>query len=54
MDGETLAFHRRVHEGYHRLIDAEPGRWVVLDAAREVEVVQAEVLQIVLARLDSR
>ena len=54
LDGETLAFHRRVHEGYHRLIDAEPGRWVVLDAAREVEVVQAEVLQIVLARLDSR
>jgi len=54
LDGETLAFHRRVHEGYHRLIDADPGRWVVLDAVRNVEVVQAELLQVVLARLTSR
>jgi len=51
LDGETLAFHRRVHDGYHQLIQAEPERWVVIDAARDVKVVQAEVLQVVLARL---
>jgi dTMP kinase len=54
LDGEALAFHRRVHEGYQQLIVAEPGRWVVVDAARAVEAVQAEVLQVVLARLAAR
>jgi len=51
LDGEALAFHVRVYEGYQELIKAEPDRWVVLDARRDVEVVQREVAELVLARM---
>lgn len=51
LDGEALAFHKRVYEGYHKLIKAEPERWVVVEAGRDVEVVQQEVAELVLARL---
>ena len=51
LDGEALAFHERVYEGYQALIKAEPERWVVIDAQRDVEVVQREIAELVLARL---
>jgi dTMP kinase len=43
LDAETLDFHRRVRAGYMALIDREPERWVVIDAARSVEEVQEEI-----------
>ncbi len=43
MDAQEVAFHRRVREGYLRMASADPGRWVIIDAARPVEVVQADV-----------
>lgn len=54
MDDLTLAFHQRVRQGYLELARAEPERWVVLDAAREVEALQAEVRRIVEQRLEVR
>lgn len=51
MDDMAMAFHRRVREGYHALIAAEPERWVKIDAARPVEAVQADVLKVLEARL---
>lgn len=38
-----LAFHRKVREGYLQLAEADPDRWVALDATQSVEDVHAEV-----------
>jgi dTMP kinase len=39
LDGESLAFHRRVHAGYHELIRRSPERWVVVDAQGSIQAV---------------
>jgi dTMP kinase len=51
MDLQTVAFHQRVRDGYHRLAAMEPERWLVVDAERPPEVIQAEVRRLVFARL---
>ena len=40
LDDQTLAFHRRVRDGYLQMIAEEPRRWVVIDAAQSVEQIQ--------------
>ncbi|WP_425955196.1 dTMP kinase [Xylanimonas sp. McL0601] len=45
------AFHRRTREAYLRRAAADPGRWVVVDAAGAVEEVHAKVRAAVAARL---
>mgnify|MGYP006300031025 CR=1 FL=1 len=52
LDAEALAFHQRVRAGYLALIEQEPARWVVIDAARSVEQVQQQIRAQVEARLD--
>lgn len=51
LDDYDLEFHKRVSEGYTRLISAEPERWVTVDAASPAHEVAAELLRIVLERL---
>lgn len=51
LDLQTIAFHRRVRQGYHALAAAEPDRWVIVDADRERTAVQADLQNILLARL---
>ncbi len=51
LDAYTLEFHRRVRQGYLQMVQAEPGRWVVIDAGREWQAVQDELKQVVAARL---
>lgn len=51
LDALSLAFHERVRAGYLALAEAEPERWVVVDAAQGVEALQADVWRIVAARL---
>lgn len=51
LDAMALDFHRRVREGYHALVKAEPERWVVINAAQPVEQVQADILKVLVARL---
>jgi dTMP kinase len=51
MERERLDFQERVRGGYLALAAAEPERWLVLDALREVEVIQAEIRQRVAALL---
>ena len=43
LDQETVVFHTRVREGYLALARAEPDRWVVIDAARDADEVQADI-----------
>ncbi len=54
LDQEAEAFHQRVRQGYLQLAAAEPGRWRVIDAARPVPQVQAEVQAAVNALLNTR
>jgi dTMP kinase len=51
LDAEALEFHQRVREGYLKLIEQEPERWVVVDADGSVEEVQEEIREQVGARL---
>lgn len=52
LDQETLEFHRRVREGYLELVSLEPDRWAVVDAARAVQEVQAQIRSVLQTRLD--
>jgi len=51
LDVLELDFHRRVREGYLTLARKEPARWVVVDAARPLEQVQQQLLQVVVERI---
>lgn len=47
MEQELQAYHERVRAGYLALAAAEPDRWHVLDARRDVEELQAEIRRVV-------
>lgn len=51
LDAYDVAFHRRVRQGYLELAQAEPQRWVTIDAGRTPELVQADLRRLVFARL---
>jgi dTMP kinase len=50
-EAETLDFMRKVRQAYLRRAAAAPDRYAVIDAARSVEEVAAELLRILEARL---
>jgi dTMP kinase len=54
LDAYELEFHRRVRRGYHALAQECPERWVVIDAMRTKEEVQAEIIRVVDQRLETR
>ncbi len=45
---EKIDFHNRVREGYLTLHKKEPGRFHLIDAAREVDIIQEEVRRQIL------
>ncbi len=51
---ETIAFHRRVREGYLELARSEPERWLVIDANQPKETIAAVIWQRVWQLLPSR
>ncbi len=51
LDAMALDFHKRVRDGYHALVAAEPERWVVVNAAQSVEKVQTDILTVLEKRL---
>ena len=51
LDREAGSFHRRVRDGYHRMVEAEPGRWVVLEAEQEPDALAAAIRSATLDRL---
>ena len=51
LDAEALEFHQRVRDGYLALMSGDPDRWVMIDAARSIEEVQADIRACVQARL---
>ena len=53
LDDQALEFHRRVRAGYLQMVQEEPQRWVCVDAARAVEVIQADICAEVERKLGS-
>ena len=51
LDAYSLEFHQRVRQGYAELAQAEPERWVVIDADQPADSVQKYIRQVVLAHL---
>jgi dTMP kinase len=51
LDDYALAFHQRVHRGYHALAAQDPARWVILDGSLAKDALQAEVRRVVGAAL---
>ena len=54
LDREAVAFHERVRAGYLELVDADPERWRVVDAAGAIEDVQAQLRVLLQTVLDRR
>lgn len=52
MEQEQIAFHERVRRGFLALAAAEPQRWLVLDATRPAEEIQATIRQRVAKYLE--
>ncbi|MGC8779621.1 MAG: dTMP kinase, partial [Anaerolineae bacterium] len=52
MEQEQIAFHERVRRGFLALAAAEPQRWLVLDATRPAEEIQATIRQRVAEYLE--
>jgi dTMP kinase len=53
LDAYDLAFHERVRQGYFALAEAEPDRWMILDATEEQEQVQVALRRAIMSRLTS-
>jgi dTMP kinase len=51
MDDLAVEFHRHVRAGYLEMMEQEPKRWVLIDAAREPEAIAKEVWNIVERRV---
>lgn len=51
LDDYELAFHRRVRAGYLELAEAEPQRWVRVDAAQTPQQVQFDLQKIISQRI---
>jgi len=42
---EEMAFHRRIRDGYLKLVDEEPERWLVVDASQSKEKIKEIIWQ---------
>jgi dTMP kinase len=51
LDAYELEFHQRVRQGYAQLATDEPERWVIIDAARDTDLVWEDIQATVDARL---
>ena len=54
MDAYDGSYHERVRHGFLEMAQAEPDRWVVIDANQSLEAVQIEIRAVVFERLQKR
>ena len=52
MDDLEVEFYRRVRSGYLEMVEQDPARWVVVDAARSEEMIAQEIWERVKQRLE--
>jgi dTMP kinase len=43
LDQQTIEFHRRVRQGYLKMAQAEPNRWLVVDATQSIPDTQSTI-----------
>lgn len=43
LEREEISFHERVRSGFHRQVDEDPGRWLVVDAAAPVDEIEQTI-----------
>lgn len=48
---ESVLFHRKVRDGYLKLAEDEPERFIIIDGSRQVQETEAAITAAVLARL---
>jgi dTMP kinase len=53
LDAYAMSFHKRVREGYHQLVQAEPERWRIIDGSQTPEMVQSNLRRVVAEKLTS-
>ncbi len=53
LDDYDLAFHERVREGYFKLMETEPERWVLIDASQMQDEIQEQIRSAVASRLEA-
>jgi len=53
LDDYDLAFHERARQGYLALAAADSARWQLVNADRSTDVILADVLALVMERLDT-
>jgi dTMP kinase len=53
LDAYELAFYQRVRQGYHDMARAEPDRWVIIDAGKPPDQVQAAIRSVIMQRLEA-
>lgn len=53
MERKQLEYHQRVALGYRELAQAEPARWVILDALQDIEVIQSMIRASIRDKLSS-
>jgi dTMP kinase len=54
LDAYELELHQRVRDGYLKMANEDPNRWVVLDASQKPEVVQSNLRKVILERLEKK
>jgi dTMP kinase len=54
LDAYELELHQRVRDGYLKIANEDPNRWVVLDASQKPEVVQSNLRKVILERLEKK
>jgi len=52
LDAYDINFHHRVRDGYHKLVQADPARWIVVDADRTFNTIQKDLRTILQENLD--
>jgi len=52
LDQEKLAFHQKVHQGYAQIIAADPGRFIIIDAAPAPAAVAQAAYQAIAGLLE--
>lgn len=54
LDAYAIDFHRRVRDGYHKLAEEDPRRWIVVDASQPYDIVQVEIRRHIMKLLQKR
>jgi dTMP kinase len=52
LDAYTVEFHKRVRAGYLEMVNAEPDRWVVVDAGQAWQKVQDQLRERIMEYVD--